>query len=44
MDGWGLIAIILCCGLFAEDMLTRHKLKVLQERVDKLEKQPGTKT
>ena len=44
MDGWGLVAIIMCCGLFADNMLTKHKLKALQERVDKLDKVSGSKT
>ena len=43
MDSLGLVAIILCCGLFAEGMLTRHKLKALQDQVAKLEKRCGTK-
>jgi hypothetical protein len=38
MDYWGLIAIIICCGLFADNQLTKHKLKALQGRVDQLEK------
>lgn len=37
MDSWGLVAIILCCGLFAQNMLTTQKLKKLQERIDKLD-------
>ena len=41
MDGWGLVAIIMCCGLFADNMLTKSKLKALQEKVDKLEKPSG---
>ena len=44
MDGWGLVAVIMCCGLFAEGMLTRLKLKALQERVDMLDKTSGTRT
>ena len=42
MDDWGLIAIILCCGLFADNQLPKHKLKALQARVDQLEKTSGT--
>ena len=37
MDSWGLIAIILCCGLFGQNMTLTLKLKALQERVEKLE-------
>lgn len=44
MDGWGLVAIIMCCGLFADNMLSKLKLKELQERMDKLDKQSGTNT
>ena len=44
MDSWGLVAIIMCCGLFADNMLTKHKLKELQDRLNKLDKVSGTKT
>jgi hypothetical protein len=44
MDGWGLVAIIMCCGLFADNMLTKLKLKALEERMDKLGKLSGTRT
>ena len=38
MDSWGLIAFILCCGLFADTMVIKARLKKLRERVDTLEK------
>lgn len=44
MDAWGLVAIILCCGLFADNMLIRHKLNELRERVDKHDKVFDTST
>ena len=44
MEAWGIVAIIMCCGLFADNMLTKLKLKALRERVDKLDKPSGTKT
>ena len=44
MENWGLVAIIMCCGLFADNMLTKNTLKALQERVDKLDKLSATKT
>jgi len=44
MEPWGLVALIACCGLFADNMLTKLKLKALQERVDKLDKPSDTKT
>lgn len=37
MESFGLVAIILCCGLFADNMLTKIKLKQLEERVTKVE-------
>ena len=44
MDSWGLVAIIMCCGLFADNIVTKHKVKALQERMDKLDKVSGTET
>jgi hypothetical protein len=38
MEPWGLVAIIMCCGLFADNQLTKIKLKALKARVDQLEK------
>ena len=38
MEPWGLVAIIMCCGLFADNLLTKHKLKAFKTRVDQLEK------
>ena len=38
MDSWGLVAIVMCCGLFAVNMNTNHKLKTLEERMDKLDR------
>ena len=37
MEGWGLVAIIMCCGLFADSLTKGHKIKALQERLAKLE-------
>lgn len=34
----GLLAITLICGLFADSLLTRHKLRDLTERVRDLER------
>ena len=44
VEPWGLVAIIMCCGLFADNMRTRLKLKALQSRIDKLDTPSGTKT
>ena len=44
MEAWGIVAIIMCCGLFADNMRTRLKLKALQSRIDKLDTPSGTKT
>ena len=38
MEGAGLVAIILICGLYADNILTKDKLKKLTERVEDLEK------
>jgi hypothetical protein len=38
MDGYGLIAIILICGLFADNMLIKGKLKNMGDRIKDLEK------
>ena len=37
MESFGLVAIILCCGLYADNVLTKIKLKQLEERVTKVE-------
>lgn len=42
MDGWGIVAIIMCCGLFADNMVTKDKLKALKERVDRIDRASGT--
>ncbi len=34
----GLIAIILICGLFADGLLMKQKVKKLNERVERLER------
>lgn len=44
MDSWGLVATIMCCGLFADNLVTKHKLKELQDRIDKLDKESGVRT
>lgn len=41
MDVWGIVAIIICCGLFADNMLTKDKVMRLEERMDKLDKPSG---
>ena len=41
MESWGIVAIIMCRGLFADNMITKDKLKALKERVDKLEEVSG---
>ena len=37
MVDYGFVAIILCCGLIADNILTKMKLSKLQERVDKIQ-------
>lgn len=44
MDSWGIVALIMCCGLFADNMVTKGKLNELKERVDKIDKASGTTT
>jgi Na+/glutamate symporter len=38
MDTFGLIAIILCCGLFADILIIRSKLKELEKWCSDLER------
>ena len=42
MDSWGLIAFILCCGLFADTVIIKARFKALKAKVDKLEKSLDT--
>ena len=39
----GYIAVILICGLFADNILMKDKLKKLKERIDDLEKRLNDK-
>jgi len=36
METLGLIALVLCCSLFADNMMIRHKMKQLDERITEL--------
>jgi len=36
-EGVGYIAVILVCGLFADNMLVKDKLKKLKERIEELQ-------
>ena len=44
MEYAGLIAIIFICGLFADGLLVRQKVKNRIERVERLEKTDGQAT
>lgn len=35
MEAYGLVAIIICCGLFADNLLIKARLKKLEERIIK---------
>ncbi len=37
MEIWGLVALIVCCGLFADNMNIKTKLKRLEKRVNAVE-------
>ena len=37
MEAWGIVAFIMCCGLFADGLIKGQKIKALQERLAKLE-------
>lgn len=43
MEHIGLIAFILICGLFADSLLTKQKLKELSERIKNLENKSENK-
>ena len=37
MEGWGIVAFIMCCGLFADGLIKGQRIKALQERLATLE-------